>query len=197
MSSFSRSWSIRILCVLFVLFAFVLLADEKKESKPKPERIGCIAYVTTTGLAGKPVHMNFIIESYSTDEEVHGLVGVLKEKGQDGLEKAVEKLKDKGRIAPVTGIGVGAQIIRQRPLPNGGRRIVMVADRPITFYEHRNMTRSKDYPFTVASFDLNPNGEGEGTLLMATKLSFNKDDQLEMEHFGSAPARLAAVKLMK
>jgi hypothetical protein len=43
--------------------------------------------------------------------------------------------------------------------------------------------------------DVNDKGEGDSLLYGACRVKFTKDDQLEVEHFGQAPARLAAVKL--
>jgi hypothetical protein len=45
--------------------------------------------------------------------------------------------------------------------------------------------------------DVNDQDEGEGLFYGATKVKFTKDDQLEVEHYGRKPARLAEVKLWK
>ena len=71
----------------------------------------------------------------------------------------------------------------------------MFGDRPIGFYEARNAPRSKNYQFGMLVLDVND--KGEGLLYGACKVKFTHDDQLEVEHFGQKPARLAAVKLAK
>ena len=50
------------------------------------------------------------------------------------------------------------------PLPEGGERVVLLTDRPISFREAANLTRSLDYPFTLIELRLNRDGEGEGKM---------------------------------
>ena len=45
--------------------------------------------------------------------------------------------------------------------------------------------------------NVNDKGEGDGLLYGACKVKFSKDNQLEVEYRGMAPARLATVKLWK
>jgi hypothetical protein len=73
----------------------------------------------------------------------------------------------------------------------------MFADRPVSFYEARNAPRSKSYEFGLLILNVNDKGEGDGLLYGACKVKFNKDNQLKVEHYGMAPARLAAVRLWK
>jgi hypothetical protein len=73
----------------------------------------------------------------------------------------------------------------------------MFGDRPVSFYEARNAPRSKSYEFGLLILNVNDKGEGDGLLYGACQVKFNKDNQLEVEHYGMAPARLAAVKLWK
>jgi hypothetical protein len=59
----------------------------------------------------------------------------------------------------------------------------------------RRFIHEKNYEFGMLVLDVNDKGEGEGLLYGACRVKFTKDDQVEVEHFGQAPARLAAVKL--
>ena len=63
------------------------------------------------------------------------------------------------------------------PGEDGGRRIVLVTDRPISFWEAANQPRSIDYPFTLIELRLNRDGEGEGKMSIATKITGNRDIQ--------------------
>jgi hypothetical protein len=45
--------------------------------------------------------------------------------------------------------------------------------------------------------DLDKDGNGTGTLAPICKVKFNKKDELEIEHFGQKPFRLANVRKMK
>lgn len=73
----------------------------------------------------------------------------------------------------------------------------MFSDRPISFYEASTAPRSRTYEFGMLVLDLDDKGEGTGLLYGACKVKFTKDDQLQVEHYGQAPARLAAVKVWK
>jgi hypothetical protein len=84
----------------------------------------------------------------------------------------------------------------QTPLPEGGKRIVIATDRYIGFTEARNQPRSIDYPFTLFEIHVDKNGEGEGKLAVATKISFDKKkNTIELENYSSEPVRLNALKV--
>jgi hypothetical protein len=55
-----------------------------------------------------------------------------------------------------------------------------------------------DYPFTLVEIRLNKDGEGQGKLSVATKISLNKkDNTIELENWGTEPVRLTTVKIDK
>jgi len=49
----------------------------------------------------------------------------------------------------------------------------------------------------VVQLDLDEKGNGEGAMLVATKIRFDQDNQLELEHYGIDPVRLANVRKEK
>ena len=68
----------------------------------------------------------------------------------------------------------------------------------MSFAEVRNQPRSVDYPFTLIEIHLNKDGEGEGKLAYATKISFDKKkNAIELENYSSEPVRLTTVKIEK
>jgi hypothetical protein len=67
----------------------------------------------------------------------------------------------------------------------------------MSFAELSNSPRSRDYKFTIIELRLDASGDGEGTIFYATKLKFNKKGELELEHFGQKPIRLANVRKLK
>lgn len=81
----------------------------------------------------------------TSDGEVQELLGILKQKGQNGVVSAMEDMKDKGRVAPTGAVGTGMRFVRMRPNKLGGFHIVLATNRPITFAELYNSTRSRDY----------------------------------------------------
>ena len=69
----------------------------------------------------------------------------------------------------------------------------MVTDRPISFGEAYNSTRSTTYPFGIVVLDVDKDGNGSGTLAPICKIKFNKSGQLEIENYGQKPLRLTNV----
>jgi hypothetical protein len=83
----------------------------------------------------------------------------------------------------------------QQPLPEGGRRVIVVTDRPIGFAEARNNSRSMDYPFTMVEFRFNAAGVGEGKMSTGTQIMKSKDGaHLELEMWGNTPTQFTEVK---
>ena len=83
----------------------------------------------------------------------------------------------------------------QQPLPDKGRRVIIVTDRPIGFAEARNQSRSMDYPFTMIEIRFNQAGVGVGKMFTGTKIQKSRDGtHLELETWGTEPVRFTEVK---
>jgi hypothetical protein len=143
--------------------------------------------------------LQITIERWSTDAERQMLIDTLVEKGSDKLLDAVDKIKPRaGYIRTTKSLGWDIQFARLQELPSGGRRIIFATDRPMSFYETRNNTRSADYDFMLCEIRLGPDGKGEGKLATAAKVSYDKDKkQVELENYGQEPVRLTSVKVEK
>ena len=171
-----------------------LPAQEKKEKeqKRKPEEYSATAIVTSGGAAGSMVQLNIRINSLTPDEEALQYARLLKEQGPDELAKALDKV-ERGRIAPVARVGNDISIARAFQTEKG-RLIRLVMNRSLGFLELRHGGRSTDYQFSVIELLVNEKGEGEGMALAAAKISFNKENQLEVENYGQAPIRITNVR---
>jgi len=154
---------------------------------------------------GSNQSVNIKVDAWSTAEERTTLITTLVEKGPEALLKALQKAPAKGRfwIPALRGsdphnlrLGLTLRYAWQTALPEGGRRIVLAADRYIGFQEARNQPRTIDYPFTLFEIRVNKEGEGEGKLAYATKIGFDKDEKvMELENYSSEPVRLQNVKM--
>jgi hypothetical protein len=147
----------------------------------------------------RPQTLQIVIERWSTDEERKRLVDTLVEKGGEKLVDVVQDLKPRaGYIRTTTSLGWDIQFARETPLPSGGRRVLFVTDRPISFREARENTRSSDYEFMVCEIRLGPDGKGEGRLAAGTKITFDPEKrQVELENYGQQPVRLTQVTVDK
>ena len=168
---------------------------DKKEKEQVREAYAASAMVRAGGRSTM-MTVTIHIDGFSPDAEVLGLAETLRDQGSEALLKAMGKLKAKGRLAPTGHIGTDIRVIRSRPTEKGGRRVILVTDRPITFAELRQGSRSRDYEFGIIQLDLDEHGKGEGALLAAAKIKFNDDNTIEFEHYGIDPVRLMNVRKM-
>ena len=182
----------KILFVLFLIGLFFPLAVSFSEES-KPEVFSATA-VNTTGPAPK-VSIKIYIHSYTSDEELAQLANILKTQGSDALLKAINKV-ERGRIAPIRKTGTDVGFVRSRPIENG-RHITMVMERPIGFAELFRGSRSTDYPFGILQMDIDKDGKGTGTLMVAAKIKFTKDNTVEVENYSIAPMRLMGLSKLK
>jgi hypothetical protein len=136
--------------------------------------------------------IDIVIERWSTDEEASNLKAVFLEKGDDKLLSALQKTKPRcGFVRTSTSLGWDINFARETPLPDGGRKIVLASDRPVSMWEARNAGRSMDYQFSLAEIRLPKEGKGQGKAIPYAQLTFNKDtNTLEIENYQREPVRL-------
>lgn len=142
--------------------------------------------------------VDITIERWSTDAERTKLLSLIPEenKSPQPLVNALQDMKSVGSIRTPQTLAWTLRYARQFKLPEGGRRIVLVTDRPIGFREARNSTRSMDYPFTVLEIRLNAKDEGEGKIFGGTKL-YLENNELVVENWGTQPTRFNQIKKQK
>jgi hypothetical protein len=179
------------------LFVGVNGLDAQEPRPSIPTQYSATAFGQSGSVAGKSFGINVYIDQTSTSGEIEELLGVLQSKGQDALVSALEKLKDKGRVAPTGSTGTGMKVITIRPRADGGQHIVLATNRWITFRELINATRSRDYPIGIVILDVDKDGQGTGSFSPLNKVKFNKNKELVIEHYGQKPFRLANVKREK
>ena len=192
----------RLMTALLVLSGCTLsnTLAQSGDNKPLtelPRQFAATAFGQAGAMAGKSFGVNIYITAWTTDQQVQEFISVLKEKGPDGLVKAMEKTSDVGRLSPTGFVGSGFRFARYRPTPDGGLHIVLVTNRPMSFGELYRGGRSTDYQFGIVVLNVDKNGKGTGTLAPVCKIKFNKKNELEIENYGQKPFRLANVFLQK
>jgi hypothetical protein len=158
-----------------------------------PAQYSATAFGQAGTAAGKSFGLTIFVTDLTDNATAQALAATLKDKGQDALVDALNKTKDKGRIAPTGSVGTGIRFVRIRPTKDGGQHIVMATDRPISFGELYNGTRSTQYKVGIVVLDVDKDGKGTGSFAPLCKVKFNKNNQLEIENFGQKPFRLANV----
>jgi hypothetical protein len=138
------------------------------------------------------------VQRYSTDKERDQLMDAFKTGGQDRLLDVLQDLPVVGYIRTPTSLRYDLHFARQVPLPEGGRKVILLTDRHMAMWEVVNSTRSVNYPFTLIQWQLDKDGTGVGKASIATKISQGgSDDVIELENFESQPVLLNNVKKAK
>jgi len=179
---------------LLMLIAGTLSVTILSELKAQQKRESYAAVIVGTGggIGGRTLNLNINIDQYTTDQQIQEYLTLLKEEGQDGLRKKLEKVKV-GRIAPVATTGTDLSVARVFETQEG-KIIRLVTPRPVSFLEAWRSGRSRDYPFTIMEIRLDREGKGEGSIMGGAQLKFNEEGQLDIESYGNQYAKLVNVR---
>ena len=201
--------------ISFALAATALVAEPRAQQKPPApppaEKLEISAFGVNMGTVatGGANVVDINITGWSTPEERTRLIEAMLSKGQDALLSQLQRAKVVGRIRLPNWRGPDPQNFLtghnlryawSTPAQGGGRRIVAMTDRPMSFAEMRADPRTTDYPFTVIELRVDANGNGTGAIAAATKVIYDKAaNNITLENFGSEPVRLekVTVKVVK
>jgi hypothetical protein len=169
---------------------------EVAPTKKDPLRFEAFAVQMQGGMAGMVM---ITIERWTTEEERNALVGLLanttiREQDQEKLVKALQDIKERaGYLNTPNSMGWDIKYAYQTQLADGSRQVVVVTDKPVSFFAASRNTRTMDYAFTLIEMRF-PKGsdKGEGKLLGQTSLSV-KDGKLQIEIYGQEPTRLTQI----
>jgi len=139
--------------------------------------------------------VEFTIDRWSTAAESQRLLAMLKDKGPEKLIDALRDVKSVCTIRTPGNLAYDLRFAYSEPGADGGQRIVLATDRPISFWEAVNRPRVSDYPFTFIELRLNGDGGGEGKLALATKINVSKDGKMiELENYDAQPISLNEIR---
>jgi hypothetical protein len=138
------------------------------------------------------------LKNYTADQDAGRFLDQLRNDGQDSLLSSIRN-EDLGRFSVGANLGQRINAARETMI-DGRRRIYIVFERWMQFAELRGGYRSRDYPFGYVELDIDPRtGRGEGTYIAAARIRWRKSsgsqgDHVEVEDFGTYPARLMNVR---
>jgi hypothetical protein len=177
------------------LAAGLTVATAAAQSNAPGERFEATAMDINRAIA-TPVEI--VIDRWSSDAERDRLMKTLLDRGADKLLEDLQRAEKVGYIKVPGSLSWDLHFARKVELPDGGERVVIATDRPISFAEQVNQPRTIDYPFTLIDMRLNAEGEGSGMLSIATKIIPDKEGNLvTLENYGTQPVRLSEVKVIK
>jgi hypothetical protein len=151
---------------------------------------------TATSTGSQQVQFNFTVTNWSTQDDIKRLGAILKEKGQDGLLAELQKL-DAGRINRVG--DTGNQIAVAEKWQNGDKTVItMITARRMSMFEQSQRGVSKGYPFAFLQVTVNSNGEGDGKMVAAARIKYDKQaDTFRLDPHGQGATPISNVKPLK
>src|SRR3974377_75220 len=106
------------LATTLLFAALTVLAVSARSQEPKaavPATYAATAIGESGAIAGRTFNMNIYIQGATSNGDVDELIGILKQKGQDGVVSKLEDSKDLGSVAPTGQVGTGMRFVRIRP----------------------------------------------------------------------------------
>lgn len=139
--------------------------------------------------------VEIVIDRWSTGGERDRLMQALKEHGPEKLLDTLGDIPRVGYIRTPDSIGYPLRFAYREPGEDGGEEITIMTDRYIGFWESFYRPRTIDYPFTVIELHLNRNGEGEGKMSLATRITADRHgDRVVLENYSAQPVLLNRVR---
>jgi hypothetical protein len=133
------------------------------------------------------------LERYTTVAERETIQAAYEKNKQEGLLNALQRAPRIGMFRVPGNLSWDIKYaFRQRGRDNL-TRIYLITDRNVGFAEAATRPRSLDYPFTVIEMRVDDNGMGEGVVMVAAAVGFNRQD-LVIEEYLDRPIRLTKVK---
>jgi hypothetical protein len=183
------------LAVAAISSAALLTLGVSAQTMGTPERYTATAMNINNGQAGT---IDITVNRWSTDKQRDALMATVASKGPEKLLDALQDMPAVGHFGAPGNLSWDIHFARKMPLPDGGERVVLITDRRIGFWEASNQPRSIDYPFTFIDIRLNRDGEGEGKMSIATKVIYDKkENMISLENFQNSPVRLTNIKREK
>ena len=181
-----------------ILFVCMVAALPVAAAKPVEHFTAFAVDMSNTAGRNRAGTVDVIINHWSSPEERNRLVGAVREGGTDALLRALQKINQPaGYIRTGGSIGYPLRFAWQIPTSDGGRRVIIATDRPVSFLEATSQNRTMDYPFMLIDFRVDAQGKGQGKLLPLAKVQVNEDHVVEIENYSSEPVRLTEVRELK
>jgi len=190
-----RRFSVLAGCGVFVTVGMLLRVSAQTSGAPEKYNATAINMGSGPAAAGRVL---IAVDKWTTPKEREALLTVFVQKGPDKLLDALQDNPKVGYIRLPQTLAWDLRYAFESPLPEGGRRVVLVTDRPISFKEAVNNPRVSDYPYTLIEIRFPKDGVGVGKMSVATKISLSKDKKtMELENYGIEPVRLTEVRIEK
>jgi hypothetical protein len=186
----------RVICVT-ALLAATAGAVTRSQTQGDPEEFTAFA-VNMGALTGSGATAQLIINinRWSPAAERDELFTILKEKGSEAMLNRLQRTRSVGTLRTPNSIGYDLRLAMEEPAKDGGRRVLLVTDRPVGFNEAASRPISIDYPFTVIDMQIPAEGFGKGTMSIAAKI-IPAGRTVLVENYDTQPVQLNRIEARK
>jgi hypothetical protein len=178
------------------IVVLLTVAAPHAQSNLPPEEFTAFAVNMGAYTVGSTASLVITVNRWSSLEQREKLLTTVREKGPQALLDVVQDFPRLGTLRTPQTVGYELKFAIQDPLPEGGRRVLIATDRPISFAEARSRPPTIDYPFTVIDMQLKPDGTGSGTMSLAARI-IPAGKNIVVENFDTQPIRLNKVESRK
>jgi hypothetical protein len=186
----------RIRCsALLALFATVAFGAPVALAQTNAPAEEFTAFAINMGVYTRGTTANLIItvNRWTSEAEKEKLFALLREKGQAAFLDALQDTRRVGTIRTPQSVGYDLRLALEEPTKDGGRRILIATDRPVSFAEATGRPRTIDYPFTIIEMLIPKEGKGQGTMSVAARLVPAGKTTI-IENFDTQPVRLNEIE---
>jgi hypothetical protein len=138
------------------------------------------------------------ITRWSTDTERRILIDQLLSGGPNAWLDTLSHSDAVGRLQTLYSTSYPLRFAQAIPAENGGRHIVLAADRPVTFWQVWNAPMSTQLPFSVIELRVDGAGEGEGRLWVPGRITADREaDTIELDGYSGNSVLLTNLRTLK
>jgi hypothetical protein len=160
-----------------------------------PQKFSAFAIdISNMTATARTTPVDITITRWSSDADWDRLLAILRDKGQDAMLSALQKLPVVGYLTTPGSLRYDLHLARQQNEAEGGRSIFLLTDRYVGSWEAANRPRTIDYPFTLIELKVDKDGSGDGNATIYTKITATVAGDIELENFTNRPVMLNDVK---
>jgi hypothetical protein len=160
-----------------------------------PLPVRCTAFAIDK-MSGASAPLNVTVTRWSPRTEVEQLASAFNETGMDGLLRVLQRLPRAGVLRVGDGLGIDVRFAQLAADPDGGQRLMLIADRHIGVNESLSLAPSTEYPLTVIELRLDARGKGTGTMWPVARIDYwdVEAQTIVIDNYVREPVDLMAVR---
>jgi len=185
-------------CAVIILAVLVLMTIRLSSDAAAQEKEEFVARILQGGMqyTESVKKIKITIDSYSTEDEILNLIGVMSQKGYEAFMDAFRAV-NKGSFFPIGGRGIKIIVHGAHSFPTDkGRQILLFTSRQTWDVETNPRTDSR-FGFMVVELNINNKGKGTGKIYEQASIQLTPQRTIIMDGYNAPPKQLWDVRLSK